>query len=527
MPIMKQYLKLLMSREGKEVLGKKGANLWLLTIVLVATFASIAFSEGSMIYLRDKMEDPFTNWVNIAKSTDADRFAKFCSILNDPELKEKYSYNSVQMDQTTNWNMQGVDEDHQHYLSLRSFGRLHGSLVKAVLDEKNVVADAVLDTALLNDNSMGLIITVDAMKRLGYTEKNIPSYIHHMVHIKDPEDKMKADSLGVKTSESGFFTVPLPVLAVVRRLPSNVDMVSANFLFFQRENNFSTFPFNLIGHEEYFHQLHYFVSEEVGREAFENVVKAACPDSLKKNLLILDDNETINMLPWRSGSMLKVVIGDEMMDESIFRSVADKISPQFDREQVRRIHKYDVIDCPSTRGTYISVEFNELSHIREFEQFAKEYTVQLDMAQVASKENFNAVTVMAAILSAAMVIFSIVCIIMFLVNMLQSYFQKVKHNIGTFKAFGMNATELIYVYVIILIMIVTSAVLMALLITWGIQLILPLIGVEKEGFNFLSLWNVTTYIATGVVFVSTIITVCVVMTRMLSQTPGDLIYDRN
>ena len=524
---MKQYLKLLMSREGKEVLGKKGANLWLLTIVLVATFASIAFSEGSMIYLRDKMEDPFTNWVNIAKSTDADRFAKFCSILNDPELKEKYSYNSVQMDQTTNWNMQGVDEDHQHYLSLRSFGRLHGSLVKAVLDEKNVVADAVLDTAQLNDNSMGLIITIDAMKRLGYTERNIPSYIHHMVHIKDPEDKMKADSLGVKTSESGFFTVPLPVLAVVRRLPSNVDMVSANFLFFQRENNFSTFPFNLIGHEEYFHQLHYFVSEEVGREAFENVVKAACPDSLKKNLLILDDNETINMLPWRSGSMLKVVIGDEMMDESVFRSVADKISPQFDREQVRRIHKYDVIDCPSTRGTYISVEFNELSHIREFEQFAKEYTVQLDMAQVASKENFNAVTVMAAILSAAMVIFSIVCIIMFLVNMLQSYFQKVKHNIGTFKAFGMNATELIYVYVIILIMIVTSAVLMALLITWGIQLILPLIGVEKEGFNFLSLWNVTTYIATGVVFVSTIITVCVVMIRMLSQTPGDLIYDRN
>ena len=55
---------------------------------------------------------------------------------------------------------------------------------------------------------------------------------------------------------------------------------------------------------------------------------------------------------------------------------------------------------------------------------------------------------MAAILSAAMVIFSIVCIIMFLVNMLQSYFQKVKRNIGTFKAFGMNAAELIYVYVI-------------------------------------------------------------------------------
>jgi short-subunit dehydrogenase len=65
---------------------------------------------------------------------------------------------------------------------------------------------------------------------------------------------------------------------------------------------------------------------------------------------------------------------------------------------------------------------------------------------------------MASILSAAMVIFSIVCIIMFMVNMLQSYFQKVKRNIGTFKAFGMNGNELIQVYIIILVAIVCSGV---------------------------------------------------------------------
>lgn len=524
---MKQYLKLLMSREGKEVLGKKGSNLWLLTIVLVATFASIAFSEGSMIYLRDKMEDPFTNWVNIAKSTDADRFAKFCSDLNNPENKKRFGYNSVQMDQTTNWNMQGFDENHQHYLSLRSFGRLHGSLIKAVLDKKNVVAEAALDTSLLDDNSLGLIITQDAIRRLGFNEDNLPSYIYHMVHIANPEDRQKADSLGITVSETGFFTIPLPVLAVVRRLPNNVDMVSANYLFFQRENNFSTFPFDLIGHEEYQHQLHYFVSEAIDSTAFEQKVQKAVPDSLRGNLQILDDNETVNMRPWRKGTLVKIVIGDETMSHLAFLDVARKIEKEFRNNEVQRIHRYDVIDCPSSKGTYISIEFGELSHIREFEQFAKEYTVQLDMAQVASKENFNAVTVMAAILSAAMVVFSIVCIIMFLVNMLQSYFQKVKRNIGTFKAFGMNATELIYVYVIILIIIVTSAVVMALAVTWCIQLLLPIVGVEKDGFNYLSLWNVTTYIAAAVVFASTIATVCIVMTRMLSKTPGDLIYDRN
>ena len=149
------------------------------------------------------------------------------------------------------------------------------------------------------------------------------------------------------------------------------------------------------------------------------------------------------------------------------------------------------------------------------------------MEQVNSKENFNAVTVMASILSAAMVIFSIVCIIMFMVNMLQSYFQKVKRNIGTFKAFGMNGNELIQVYVLILVMIVCSGVVLALLITWGIQGLLPIIGIEKDGFSYLSLWNTTTYIATVVILTSTVFTVVFVMTRLLNQTPGDLIYDRN
>lgn len=524
---MKQYLKLLMIREGKEVLGKKGANLWLLTLVLAATFTSIAFSEGSMVYLRDKMEDPFTNWVNIAKSTDSERFKTFCADLDLPKNKKHFGYNAVQMDQTTNWNMQGVDENHQHYLSLRSFGRLHGSLVRAILDDKNVVENAVLDTTLLDDNSMGLIVTQDAIKKLGYDKKSMPCYIYHMVHISNPEDKMKADSLGVKVSGSGFFTVPLPVLAVVRRLPGNVDMVSANFLFFQRENNFSTYPFDLIGHEEYLHQLRYFISSDINRKEFEQTLQSFVPDSLKSNLQLLDDNETINMLPWHKGKLVKIVIGDEAMDISLFHKVAQGIEQKYHGKGIERIHKYDVANCPSTQGTYISIEFGELSHIREFEQFAKEYTVQLDMAQVSSKENFNAVTVMAAILSAAMVIFSIVCIIMFLVNMLQAYFQKVKRNIGTFKAFGMNARELVYVYTIILVLIVTASVLMALIITWGTQIALPLMGVEKDGFNYLSLWNPTTYIAAIVVFASTIATVCLVMTRMLRQTPGDLIYDRN
>ena len=78
-----------------------------------------------------------------------------------------------------------------------------------------------------------------------------------------------------------------------------------------------------------------------------------------------------------------------------------------------------------------------------------------------------------------------------------------------------------------LILIVISSVALALFITWTLQLLLPIIGIEKEGFNYLCLSNPTTYFAAIVVVISTFATVFIIMAKMLSQTPGDLIYDRN
>lgn len=519
---MKQYLKLLMAREGKEVLGKNGSNLWILSLVLIATFLSIAFSEGSRIYLKYKMVDPFTNWVSIKNSTDGEQFSKFKKALEEEENKSKFGYTSVQMDQTTNWNMEGVnDGNHEHYLSLRSFENLKSKIVKAILEEENVVGNACIDSSFLNNNTLGIILSLDAAKLLGYNEEHLPIYIYHMAYTEG------ADTLGIQVSESGYVRIPLPVLAVVKKLPENVDMVIGRFLYSQRENNASTLPFNFAENEEYLHQLRYYVSAEIGIEEFSKVVSSIVPDSLKENLQVFEDTETDKMRPWKNGSMCLISIGNEQLPRIVYQGIANKLERNFDEESVIRIHNYKVGECSYTKGTFISVEFQDQSHIREFERFAKDYAVQLEMSKVASMENFKAVTVIARILSSAMVIFSIVCIIMFLINMLQSYFQKVKRNLGTFKAFGINTRELTQVYIIILITIVMAAVIMALMITWAIQGTLHYAGIEKEGYNYLDLWNVTTCVATAVILVSTIVTVIVVMTRMLSQTPGDLIYDRN
>ena len=181
------------------------------------------------------------------------------------------------------------------------------------------------------------------------------------------------------------------------------------------------------------------------------------------------------------------------------------------------------------QAAYLSLNFHSLDSIRAFEKFVREdFKVQIEMSQVNAKENFNAVSIMANILSWAMIIFSIVCIIMFIINMLQSYFQKVKRNLGTFKAFGMDSNELIKVYVFILLTIIVAAILIAISMTWLVELLLPCMDIMKDGkYNYLALWNTKTVYSIVIVLVATVATVFIVMGRLLRQTPGDLIYDRN
>lgn len=520
---MKQYLKLLMLREGKEVLGHRYANLWLLTLVLIATFSSIAFSDGSQRYLSYRMEDPFTNWVTINKSGNTDLFNQFKEELSNPNNMEKYGYCGVQMDKFGHYNMSGADPLDYSHISLRSFETLNTRLVRTILDESNLVEGCTPDTTQLSDDSMGFILSMQAVRKLGFDEKHLPTYIFHMVDHADV-----ADSLGMKTTDDGFYPMPFPVIAVVDRLPGNVEMITSGTFLEQREQS-STYPYSCEHHPEYLSQLRFYVSDEVDVDEFKKVLSKDFPSSVQKSCELVEDDSTRIYRPWKPGKMLVLQTGSIVLTREQCTKAAQSVAEKYTSDQVCRVHNYALTPpTAKTIGSFISIEFSSLDHIRDFEAYAMENEVQLDMEQVASKENFQKVSRMAQVLSAAMVIFSIVCIIMFLVNMLQAYFQKVKRNLGTFKAFGINARELIDVYIIILVLIVIAAISLALLVTWCIQLLLPVCGVlQDNGFNYLSLWNSTTYVAVAVVAVSTVVTVVVVMTRMLSQTPGDLIYDRN
>jgi len=521
---MKEYLQLLAQRESHVVLGKKWVNMWLLVVVLIATFISIAFSNGSMAYLKEKMSDPFTNWVNIQNAHGSGKFSELHAALQREDVRLHYGYKDIQSDHYFPVTLLGSEDETGHrpdrYLECRFFEQLNSDLMRAILSENNVVGNSAISVDELDNSSLGFIITIDNLRKLGYDEECIPAYIDYLANSD------KADTLGFKLYYDRFVAAPMPILAVVRRLPQNMDLIASGYWLCQY-NNDNTHPFDF-NNESYQRSLFYFVNNEISD--FEEKVMSFVPDSLS-NAVVLPTEQIKHMNSWSNGCFLQVFPDERknIEDLSVYVDIAKKISSEYDENSVKRVFAYDCSDYSNTESAYLSVNFEKLDSIRSFEAYVKEnFNIQIEMSQVNSKENFSAVSFLASILSWAMIVFSIVCIILFIVNMLQSYFQKVKRNMGTFKAFGISTFELIETYVIILSTVIIVSIGIALLVTSIVQYGLHYAGIMKEGqFDYLSLWSETTiWIAIIIIFIATIATVYFVMNRLLKQTPGDLIYDR-
>lgn len=520
-----EYMSLLAKREAIVVLGRRFINLWLLTAVLTATFVAIAFSEGSLNYLNEKMNDPFTNWVNIANLHNGNNFDRMREDLDDAEKREYYGYLGVQSDYY--WDIPVFTHDKQgHDLECRFFERMDNELTKAIIDSvSNAWNNCTIGYDKLNSDiekgEMGFIITEEALfGKLGYSRDSVPTYIYVMGLSPG------ADSLGVKLYTGGYAEAPVPILAIVKHLPMNMEAVGTALWYSQ----FSQPVYNCfnMNREQYARELNFFVSKSVAKdvEAFESLLREKMPKSLRFD--VIESDRLNNMTPWKEGFFVAVDMGDDtaIVQRQRFASL---VSSMFSEYDVCRVCNYQLDRNLSLNDkNYVSVNFAKLDSIRAFEKYIKKnFGIQVEMSQVNSKENFNAVSVMASILSIAMVIFSLVSIILFIVNMMQNYFQKVKRNLGTFKAFGFSTSELIKVYVFILLSIVVTAIVIACVAAFVIQECMSWSGVVRDnGMGLLELFCLKTLCAIIIIIVVSVFTVYVVMKRLLQQTPGNLIYDR-
>lgn len=516
--IRSDHFKLFFKREGKVVLGKHYANLWLLCSVMFVTFLAIAFSNASLNYLDFKMNDPFINWVDIKNNNSDNDFVGFEQNLGLEEVRQQYHYIDYQTDKYA-FTLFSTKDLGTINLDCRFFADITTPLVEAILDEENVIGNHRITTEKICNESFGVIITHDALvSKLGYKDE-VPAFIYYRAHC----NPAAGDDFCIDILNDYYVNVPIPVLAVVKRLPTNMDIIGTKHFYLQ-----NTARMLSLDNQYYHNNLLYWVPADVDAAKFtkfleEKTVATTDLDYYPKSIAVP------NMECHKEGTFVSLRFEDE--DEVNFqhnRTISDAVLEEYSKKGVVRIYNYDKGTPIADPDDYISVHFSDLNQIGEFQQYAKEnFKINIEMSQISAKENFNEVSIMANILSWTMIIFAIVCIILFIVNLLQSYFQKVKRNLGTFKAFGISNNVLICVYVLIMIVTVCSAIAISFAASFLIQEILPLLGILKDGaFNYLDIWSGKMLGAIIIIIFASISTVYIVMHNLLKATPGDLIYDR-
>lgn len=521
--ISNDYFKLFVKREGKVVLGHNWSNLWIMTAVLFVAFMALAFSNASLQYLSYKMEDPFIKWQNIENDHNGRVFNALGEELQDPSIQERFHFSAVKEDYKIPMVLYGKDSWNSYPSNCRLYTDMNTELMRTILDSTNVVNRPAYDVSMLDDAVLGLVITEQMLQIMGYDTP--PTFVYLSEWVTTSGEWRTLDFDDSDTDEGGYYVkLPLPVLGVVKRLPGNLPFCASAVL-----NGNSNTALNLGSQKNIAvsNSLLFFVQENQDVSDVESKLKEFCLQygNVEPELFHPDIPQ---LMPFARGVLVEVENAPEMGWETV-KSVVDAIRREYPEDEVVRVFNYPLdreeLSLPMY-SDFLTVEFQDLKKLTDFVNYVSDFTegeIELDITQTNVKENLNAIQLLANILSFALILFAITCIVLFIVNLLQSYFQRVKRNLGTFKAFGIANKELIGVYLVIILASVASALAISLAAVYVLQLLAP---VREAGYGYLSLWSWQTGASIVIVLVAAVATVYLVMGKLLKATPGDLIYDR-
>jgi len=504
--------------ETKELLGKKNRHFWLISVIMFFTFLAIGFSNGSLNYLKNKMEDPFVRSINapVPMTVSRDAFSVI-DLYNSDSLKQKFNYDTiVGYNRWTEFFKGDLPESSKRAIDGRSIP-FDDPLVNTIID-KNI--NNAVGYSFIDESDISIVVTRNFIEKLGCSAE--PAFV-----FREMGDGR---------------AIPIPVRAIVDKLPgekidflttqyyySNRNALGDGFLFSDNKKLYAYAVVDSSKQEEFLKASEAFFARYLDEGGYleVNSIDVYPYQFSYKSVLYLQvafnysediPIEDIDGLyaQFRESNEIKEFIKKAKIDEHEF------IQAYFPNQENRISRRYD----------YISVNFNDLSKVDEFATiFAEDSKIKLEMSKIEQMKNYNFVSKLTGIMSIILIGFSVVMINIFLSNILSTHLNNIKKNIGTFKAFGIDIKR-IYIgmmYIFVLMPLVISLCIAGVFGYLGavyfiIDIISPF-AVEKD--LYFDLFNRYTLISVVVMAVVNYYAFSVIIDRIFKQTPGDLIYDRN
>lgn len=542
--ISKQFADLLFKKETQVLAGKNNTNIWVFSALIFVTFMILGFANGQMNELKEKLiTDPFTKTITVQYKT------------GDIQQKTREYLKGLVSDENSmrQYGISDIAEYHTEYLTFIDGSNNKRSDFKRgrTMHHDNPLLDKIMDPKIngakgkifSGENDMGLIVTKDLLKELHY-DPNTP-----VIFLKE-----------FVASDNKSYKLPVPVIAVVNHLPGkekNYFLFTPNFRQFYFNSNID-FPLKkhnnlkvsvhvgdlddktvlgelknalnkksneksykkMFGLRKVTVELDSTKMRETGFADF--LLKPRPPsDDLSKQSAIIDtliNSREIKKIAGENG--LKV-------GSDIFQSFfSETPNTEFDNSAKKIGDPY--ID---EEAAYVSFLFNNTDMIRQFAKHFNEVTrkfedkgegLSMDISKVESMHVFNKVSSLTATILIFLISFSIATIMIFVYNLLNMHLYKIRKNIGTLMAFGVDVT---IIYRIMLYAVTTFCFLVPFIsaVVLGYFVLNPLARFSLFAPMDRLVWTIGTVIA---IFLGTLIVNWIAYLNYFRKTPSALIYGR-
>jgi hypothetical protein len=516
-PIPHDFKHLFYRNETKELLGKKNKNFWLIVVILFFTFLAIGFSNGSLAYLKDKMEDPFVRSISAPIPGTNRNAPRVIEQYNTDSLQQAYRYDSIiGYNKWTAYFQGDMPESPNRSVDGRSIP-FNDPLVSTIVDPK---INNSIGGAFVSEQDISIIVTRNFLEKLECSEE--PAFVY-------------------RKQRDGRLT-PVPIRAIVDKLPgkqidflttqhfyNNSIMMGDRFLFKDNKKLYAYMVLDSVYVDQLKEASEAFFTRywDEGGELEVNTIDVYKHQYSYKSLYYIQvsfyESEYIELeqldalyAEYRASEEITQLIEAAGIQEHEF------IQSYFPNQENRSSSRFD----------YIAVNFNDLSMVDVFaEKFAEDSEIVLEMAQIEQMKNYNFVSKLTQIMSIILIGFSVLMINIFLSNILSTHLNNIKMNIGTFKAFGIDIKRIymgmMYIFVLLplLFSLFMAGVLGYLGFVYYIIKVLSPFAVERN--LYFDLFNMYTLISVLVLAIVNYYAFSIIINRIFKQSPGDLIYDRN
>jgi ABC-type antimicrobial peptide transport system permease subunit len=483
---IKDFINEIGAPETRSVIGKNGSRVIFLTVIFFISLLVLGVANSSSELLKKKMQDPYIKFIDVEKPQIDKLNVKEFNIDNARDLINDSTLSlSPQFSKGTNKRFNIKIENIELKDGLPPLGMLlaQDDLFYKDIKSKTGANKKLLTKSTFSDVGVGLILTKELFEDFGFIDDSSWRKIA-FVEIEIKNEYVK-----------------LPVAEVVEELRNNCKFAfSKNFL-----NCVSNYP-------EVFKVKHY-----KGTTTYFLPNEDSIPSGIDSSFSMIEVSQKLSTNCYKQGIMV------ESQDTSARINYEGAI-------KVNDVRKNDLENVDYFDVDYFTFHLKDLSKIEIFaERIKSDFDILIEKSKIEEKKNIEFFDFITALLYWALFLFTILSIILFIVNILISHLNSNKRSLGTLKAFGLSNNYIIGLYSGITLLLVGVSFIIAYISTefigpYALRYFNLKEGLAIDNFTYVNLeWRILVLL---MVFIPSIIILARVFKYLHNVTPGDLIYER-